>query len=173
MFENHRKSLSQHCEWSGQKFIENAKNGPFWRVFKPNACDQTVLPDWSVLLGQTLVENAKIEKFKCDILGNFQTLWNLYYFWYSSMTTASDPLLIFWVGRLYLVDQGRISAMLHDSTSSSLVGTINQINSQTLFSILGNVVGAGAFPWSIIYCSTYVLSSQCWCSSGCFLWIYV
>ena len=62
------------------------------------------------------------------------------------MTTASDPLLIFWVGRLYLVDQGRISAMLHDSTSSSLVGTINQINSQTLFSILGNVVGAGAFP---------------------------
>ena len=28
----------------------------------------------SVLIGQTLVENAKIEKFKCDILRDFQTL---------------------------------------------------------------------------------------------------
>ena len=34
-----------------------------------------MLPDRSVLIGQKLVENAKIEKFKCDILGDFQTLW--------------------------------------------------------------------------------------------------
>ena len=34
---------------------------------------QTLLPDRSFLLGQKLVENAKIEKFKCDILSNFQT----------------------------------------------------------------------------------------------------
>ena len=35
---------------------------PFWRVFeKPEACGQTVLPDMSVLIGQKLVENAKIE----------------------------------------------------------------------------------------------------------------
>ena len=33
-----------------------------------------MLPDRSVLIGQTLVENAKIVKFKCDILGDFQTL---------------------------------------------------------------------------------------------------
>ena len=41
----------------------------FW---KPEACGQTVLPDRSVLIGQKLVENAKIKK--CDILSNFQTL---------------------------------------------------------------------------------------------------
>ena len=59
---------------SVQKFIKNAKNGPFWRVFhKPEACGQTVLPDRSILIGQKLVENAKIQKFKCDILSNFQT----------------------------------------------------------------------------------------------------
>ena len=33
------------------------------------ACGQTVLPDRSVLIGQKLVENAKIKK--CDILSNF------------------------------------------------------------------------------------------------------
>ena len=43
MFENNRKSLIQFCErsdirlqCSGQKFIENAKNGQFWRVFSKN-----------------------------------------------------------------------------------------------------------------------------------------
>ena len=41
---------------------------------KSEACGQTVLPDRSVLKGQKLVENAKIKKFKCDILGDFQTL---------------------------------------------------------------------------------------------------
>ena len=44
----------------------------FW---KPEACGQTELPDRSVLIGLKLVENAKIQKFKCDILGDFQTLW--------------------------------------------------------------------------------------------------
>ena len=40
VFENHRKSLIQHCEQSygyilsGQKLIKNAKNGSFWRVFE-------------------------------------------------------------------------------------------------------------------------------------------
>ena len=47
--------------FSGQKLIKNAKNRPFWRVFrKPEACGQTVLPDRSVLIGQKLLENAKI-----------------------------------------------------------------------------------------------------------------
>ena len=49
----------------GQKLIENAKNGP---------TGQTVLPDRSILIGQKLVENARIQKFKCDILSNFQTM---------------------------------------------------------------------------------------------------
>ena len=61
---------------SGQKFIKNAKKcsilASFW---KPEACGQTVLPDRSVLIGQKLVENGKIQKFKCDILSNFQTMW--------------------------------------------------------------------------------------------------
>ena len=41
---------------------------------KPEACGQTVLPDRTILIGQKLVENAEIQKFKCDILGDFQTL---------------------------------------------------------------------------------------------------
>ena len=45
----------------GHKFIKNAKNGPFWRVFeKPDTCGQKVLPD----RGQKLVENAKIKHLK-------------------------------------------------------------------------------------------------------------
>ena len=47
---------------SGQKLIKNAKNGPFWRVFrKSEACGQTVLPDRSVFIEQKLVKNAKIQ----------------------------------------------------------------------------------------------------------------
>ena len=47
-----------------------------WQVFlKSEACDQTVLPDRSILIGrQKLVENAKVQKFKCYILRNFQTM---------------------------------------------------------------------------------------------------
>ena len=46
VFENHRKSSIQDCERSGQK----------------------VIPDRSILIGQKLVENAKIENFKYNIL---------------------------------------------------------------------------------------------------------
>ena len=82
MFENHRKSLIQHCElrsyvyiFSGQKFIKNAKNSQFWRVFeKPGVYGQIVLPDSLIFKGQKMMENATIEKFICDILGDFQTL---------------------------------------------------------------------------------------------------
>ena len=31
----------------------------------------------SFLIEQKLLENAKIEKLTCDILGNFKTLWNV------------------------------------------------------------------------------------------------
>ena len=43
-------------------------------VWKTKCCGQTVLPDRSILIGQKLVENAKIEQFQCDILGDIQTL---------------------------------------------------------------------------------------------------
>ena len=53
---------------SGQKLIKKAKKwlilASFW---KPEACGQTVLPDRSVLKGQKLVGNAKIQNFKWDI----------------------------------------------------------------------------------------------------------
>ena len=38
------------------------------------ATTQTVLPDRRLLIGQKWLENAKIQKFKCDILGDFETL---------------------------------------------------------------------------------------------------
>ena len=52
----------RHVEWT-----KVAKNGHAW--------GKTELPDRSIFFGQKLVENAKISKFKCDILSNFQTLW--------------------------------------------------------------------------------------------------
>ena len=33
-------------------------------ICKPKACGQAVLPDMSVLIGQKLVENAKIQKIQ-------------------------------------------------------------------------------------------------------------
>ena len=53
MFENHIKSLILTSLW------------------KPKVFGQTALPDRSILIGQKLVENAKTEKFKWDIFGNF------------------------------------------------------------------------------------------------------
>ena len=44
------------------------------RFWKPEDSGQIVLPDNSILVGQQLVENAKIKKFKWDILSNFQTI---------------------------------------------------------------------------------------------------
>ena len=44
-------------------------------IRKPVACGQTVLPDWSVLIGQKLVGIAQTQKFKRDILSRFQTMW--------------------------------------------------------------------------------------------------
>ena len=92
---------------SGQKLIKNAKNvsilASFW---KPEACGQTVLPDRSISKGQKLVENAKIQKFKCDILGDFQTLWsfrvtfilkNLCHFWCENSSFHFFFRLMIWL----------------------------------------------------------------------------
>ena len=44
-----------------KKLIQNCQKWSILASFcKPEACGQTVLPDRSVLIGQTLVENAKI-----------------------------------------------------------------------------------------------------------------
>ena len=50
VFENHTKSLIQQLSLLAS----------FW---KPEAFGQTVLPDRSILVGQKLMENAKIEEF--------------------------------------------------------------------------------------------------------------
>ena len=48
---------------SGQKLIKNAKISPL--VFlKLEACGQTVLPDWPILIRQKLLENAQSQIFK-------------------------------------------------------------------------------------------------------------
>ena len=62
---------------SAQKIIKTTKMvhfGHFGEFLKIEACSQTVLPDRSLLIGPKLVENAKIKKFNCDILSNFQTM---------------------------------------------------------------------------------------------------
>ena len=82
VFEIQRKSLIQHCErselclhfeWTkvNQKCQKLSILKSFW---KSAACSQTALPDKSLLIRQKLVEKAKIQKFKCDILVNFQTM---------------------------------------------------------------------------------------------------
>ena len=57
-----QKSQIQHCE---RKFIENVKSAQFWRVFDKLKLvgKQCYIPDRSILIGQQLVVNAKIETF--------------------------------------------------------------------------------------------------------------
>ena len=74
VFKNHKKvSFNSASEasyvyiLSGQMFIKNAKNGPFGRVFenlKLLVKQRYQTQDRSLLIGQKLVENAKIETFK-------------------------------------------------------------------------------------------------------------
>ena len=61
-----RSELRLHFEWTkvNQKCQKWSILASFW---KPEACGQTVLPDRSILIVQKLVENAKIQNFKCDI----------------------------------------------------------------------------------------------------------
>ena len=59
VFKNDGKSLIQHGERVDKSSLQRLKNGPFGR----EAYGQTVFPDWSILVGQKLVENAKIKQF--------------------------------------------------------------------------------------------------------------
>ena len=56
---------------SKQKFIENAKNYPFWRVFEnlKLVVKQCYQPDRSILVERKLVENAKIRKIQMRHFG--------------------------------------------------------------------------------------------------------
>ena len=84
MFDNHRKKGSFNIASKAssyvyilnvQKLIKNAKKWSILASFrKPEAYGQTVLPEKSFPIGDKLIENIKKEKFKCDILSNFQTL---------------------------------------------------------------------------------------------------
>ena len=70
VFENHRKSLIQHCERSELLSLKTPKAAS---LFKPEACGQTVLPDRSILIRQKLLENAKNKKIHQR---NFQPIFN-------------------------------------------------------------------------------------------------
>ena len=76
VFENHRKSRIQHGYiyiLSGQKLIKKwkKKRSVLVSIWKPEICSQIVLPDRSILIEQKLLKEAKMEKFKCDILRDF------------------------------------------------------------------------------------------------------
>ena len=64
----------------------------FW---KPEDCGKTALPDRSLLIGQKLVENAKIEKFICDIMSDFQTLWRIFCTLDIFLTSCNDISLTY------------------------------------------------------------------------------
>ena len=79
--ENHRKSLIQYCERSElRSHFEwtKAYKKCQKKFFNLEACSQTVLPDRSVLKEQKIGGNAKIEKFLCNFLSNFQTMWGFF-----------------------------------------------------------------------------------------------
>ena len=62
---------------SGQKFIKNAKNSPFWRVFeKLKVVVKQCYQIGHFFIEQKSVENVKIKNIKWDILRNIQTLCN-------------------------------------------------------------------------------------------------
>ena len=70
LFENYRKSLmtlqAMFTFWMDKSSLKMAKLSILASFWKSAACGQTALPDRSTLIRQKLVENAKIQKFKCD-----------------------------------------------------------------------------------------------------------
>ena len=54
---------------SGQKLIKNAKNGTFGRVFENHSLRSNSVTRQVPLIGQKLVENAKIQKFEMRHFG--------------------------------------------------------------------------------------------------------
>ena len=59
---------------SGQKFIKNASNSQFGEYLKkPNLAAKQCYQTGYIKMGLKLLEIAKIENVKCDILSNFHT----------------------------------------------------------------------------------------------------
>ena len=80
VFENHRKSLIQHCERS--ELYLHFEWTKCQKIFI--LASERALPDRQLLIRQKLMENAKIKKkIKCDILSDLQTMWEFkkYFFW--------------------------------------------------------------------------------------------
>ena len=55
-------------------YILSVLSGQKWSIRNHVAYGQTVLPDKTLSIGQKLVANVKIEKFKCEILADIQTM---------------------------------------------------------------------------------------------------
>ena len=72
MFENNRKSIIQHCERSELRLHFEWTKTPKMVNFGEFLKTRSLLSN-SVTrrLGQKLMENAKIQKFKSDILSDF------------------------------------------------------------------------------------------------------
>ena len=84
----------------------------FW---KTEAHGQTVLPERSLLIGQTLVENAKTQKYKCDIFWDFHTL----VFFLSIVTFLDTKRLYFTVNLVFKIRCcSSRSLMLSDNLSN-------------------------------------------------------
>ena len=73
MFENHRKSLIQNCELHFEWTKVHQRSQKWSTLFKlaVEQCYQTGQFEWD----KNWWKIKKIQKFKCDILGDFQTLW--------------------------------------------------------------------------------------------------
>ena len=67
-----RAKRAKFTVWENKSWLKMPKMGNLAIFWKPKACGQTVLPDRLLLKGQKLVENAKIEKFECDIFVGFE-----------------------------------------------------------------------------------------------------
>ena len=67
--------------WVDKSSLKMPKGSILASFWKPEACGRTVLPDRSFLKGQKLMEIVKIQKFKCDIFCDFQTLCVKYSLW--------------------------------------------------------------------------------------------
>ena len=84
---------------SSLKMTKKVSLAIFW---KPEFCSQTVLPDRSILSGQKLVKNDKIQKLKCAFWVDKNSLkmpkiFNLASFWkpeFCSQTVLPDRLIL-------------------------------------------------------------------------------
>ena len=92
VFENHRKSLIQHCEQSELclhfKWSKVHQKYPKWSIlasfWKPEAVGQTALPDTRQVNYNWTKNWGEMPKFKCDFWGDFQTLCTMHLFLFLS-----------------------------------------------------------------------------------------